>query len=263
MKHFKRKLSQEPILGVYQIKNIINGKIYIGKSIDIEERWNNHKYGNDIVIHKSIRKYGLNNFEFTILETIESIEREIDEKKLCFLEQKWLDNKKPYLKENGYNINKTSKPNLTSNRNGDFSKKISKIKIEMNHCGKPIIQYSRNGDFISEWRSAADVERALKIKSENISRVCLKKQKTAGNFIWRFKDESITENEIKDINTLKRNRKKVDQLTKSGEYIRTFNSIKEAIVFINGSNTSRIVSVCKGNDNSYKGYKWRYTNERI
>ena len=81
MKHFKRKLSQEPILGIYQIKNIINGKIYIGKSIDIEERWNNHKYGNNIVIHKSIKKYGLNNFEFTVLETIESIDRKIDEKK--------------------------------------------------------------------------------------------------------------------------------------------------------------------------------------
>jgi group I intron endonuclease len=253
-------LSDNPIIGIYQIKNIINNKIYIGKSIDIEERWNNHKYGNNIVIHKSIKKYGIKNFEFSILETIESVNRNDDEKILCILEQKWLDIKKPFLKENGYNINKTSKPNLTPIRNKDFGDKISKIKIEMNHCGKTVIQYSKNGDFIREWKSAADIERTHNIKAENISRVCLKKQKTAGNYIWRFKDNQLTSDEIREINILKRNRKRVDQLTKNGEYIKTFNSIKDAIDSVGGSNTSRIVAVCKGYDNSYKGYKWKYSD---
>ena len=30
------------MIGIYQIKNNINGKMYIGKSIDIESRWKNH-----------------------------------------------------------------------------------------------------------------------------------------------------------------------------------------------------------------------------
>lgn len=260
MEKFKRKLFEKPILGIYQIKNKINNKIYIGKSIDIEKRWYAHKYSNKIVIHKSIKKYGIEKFEFTILETIDTVNRKIDEYKLCLLEQKWLDIKKSYLKEIGYNINKKSKPNLTPVKDKSFGEKISKIKIEMNHCGKIVIQYEKTGNFIKEWKSAAEIERNLKIKAENISRVCLKKQKTAGGFIWRFKNDELNKTEINEINHLKRNRKKVDQLTKEGEYIRTFNSIKEAIDFIDGSNTSRIVSVCKGLDNSYKGYKWRYSN---
>ncbi len=33
-----RKISKKPICGIYQITNQINGKIYIGQSIDIERR---------------------------------------------------------------------------------------------------------------------------------------------------------------------------------------------------------------------------------
>lgn len=31
------------IIGIYLIKNIINNKIYIGSSLNIKLRWNNHK----------------------------------------------------------------------------------------------------------------------------------------------------------------------------------------------------------------------------
>ena len=29
-------------IGIYKIENLINGKIYIGQSIHIERRWNEH-----------------------------------------------------------------------------------------------------------------------------------------------------------------------------------------------------------------------------
>ena len=31
------------VCGIYKIENIVNGKVYIGQSIDIYNRWQNHK----------------------------------------------------------------------------------------------------------------------------------------------------------------------------------------------------------------------------
>jgi group I intron endonuclease len=57
------------ICGIYKIENLINGKIYIGQSIEIEQRWKKHlAASDDFLIHKALRKYGKENFSFTILE---------------------------------------------------------------------------------------------------------------------------------------------------------------------------------------------------
>ena len=29
--------------GIYEIRNVLNNKVYIGSSVDIPERWNEHK----------------------------------------------------------------------------------------------------------------------------------------------------------------------------------------------------------------------------
>ena len=31
------------MIGIYEIKNIINNKVYVGQSKDIEKRWKKHK----------------------------------------------------------------------------------------------------------------------------------------------------------------------------------------------------------------------------
>lgn len=71
--------------GVYCITNKINNKKYIGCSNDIENRWRHHKYesenknykGYNFPIHKAIRKYGIENFSFEILEECDNyFERE-------------------------------------------------------------------------------------------------------------------------------------------------------------------------------------------
>ena len=114
MEHFKRKLGIKPIIGIYQIKNNINQKVYIGKSIDIERRWEQHKYSKSKnVISLDIKKYGISNFDFSEIEKIENLFDKNDiENRLTILEQKWMDINKSYNKNFGYNINKLSKPNL-------------------------------------------------------------------------------------------------------------------------------------------------------
>ena len=51
--------------GIYKITNLINNKIYIGKSVNIEKRFQGHKRAKcNMAIHKAIQKYGINNFTF-------------------------------------------------------------------------------------------------------------------------------------------------------------------------------------------------------
>ena len=45
-------------IGIYKIENLINHKIYIGQSIEIEKRWQKHLNAKDnFVIHKALQKY--------------------------------------------------------------------------------------------------------------------------------------------------------------------------------------------------------------
>ena len=74
---------------IYKIKNKINNKIYIGKSIfnTTEKRWKEHirdsydisSPGYKYTIHKAIRKYGIENFIFEVIES-NLTQEEADEK---------------------------------------------------------------------------------------------------------------------------------------------------------------------------------------
>lgn len=84
-------------IGIYKIENLINHKVYIGQSIHIEKRWQEHcRFSNDSVIAKAIQKYGKENFSFQILE--ECSEQELDEKELSYIR------KYNSLVPNGYNV---------------------------------------------------------------------------------------------------------------------------------------------------------------
>lgn len=62
----------EDFMGVYKIQNLIDGKIYIGESIHIKQRWMEHcQKSSTSVISNAIHKYGVNNFSFEILELCE------------------------------------------------------------------------------------------------------------------------------------------------------------------------------------------------
>ena len=62
--------------GIYKITNTINGKVYIGQSQNIAERWRAHRsraFSEDgknerNLLYRAIRKYGLEIFEFSVIE---------------------------------------------------------------------------------------------------------------------------------------------------------------------------------------------------
>lgn len=66
------------MIGIYKITNTINGKIYIGQSINIQRRWNQEKNKafnqNDPaynqLLSQAFRKYGIENFTFEVVEKL-------------------------------------------------------------------------------------------------------------------------------------------------------------------------------------------------
>ena len=62
------------MIGIYKIENLINGKVYIGKSKNIENRWRTHKkeLNNNSHCNKHLQnawnKYGKENFKFEVIE---------------------------------------------------------------------------------------------------------------------------------------------------------------------------------------------------
>lgn len=96
--------------GIYQIKNTVNGKIYIGSSQDLLKRKRGHfnalyngKHCNNF-LQNAYNKYGKEFFLFTVLE-----ECEIDI--LIEREQIYLDRLQSYKQSNGYNIRSIAESN--------------------------------------------------------------------------------------------------------------------------------------------------------
>ena len=53
---------------IYKITNKINGKSYIGQTKYLEKRWRQHITVNAYAIGKALRKYGVENFDFDVLD---------------------------------------------------------------------------------------------------------------------------------------------------------------------------------------------------
>jgi group I intron endonuclease len=102
---------------IYQIKNKIDGKIYIGSTNNIRRRWNNHrsklnnnKHENSY-LQSAWNKYGQDNFEFIAIEEVNNdnrIEREVF----------YLNERKSYERNIGYNFDRN--PTDKSGKNNPF-----------------------------------------------------------------------------------------------------------------------------------------------
>lgn len=85
------------MIGIYKITKKSNGKSYIGQSNDIERRINEHKYKVDLAIDQAINKYGIDAFDYEVIEECEL--NQLDER-----EKYWIAFYNTY-KGFGYNCN--------------------------------------------------------------------------------------------------------------------------------------------------------------
>lgn len=73
------------MIGIYKITNKINGKFYIGQSVDIERRFMEHKtpHGTITSIKLAMRKYGKENFLFEVIE--ECSDEDLNEREMYWI----------------------------------------------------------------------------------------------------------------------------------------------------------------------------------
>ena len=72
------------MIGIYKITNLINHKVYIGQSINIEERWRRHKSSKKrYPLYQAFKKYGIQNFTFEVVE--ECTPDELNDKELYYI----------------------------------------------------------------------------------------------------------------------------------------------------------------------------------
>jgi len=73
------------MIGIYGILNKINGKMYVGQSVNINSRFIRHRYHLNKGVHINVHlqrawdKYGLDAFEFKVLAECEANELDVIE----------------------------------------------------------------------------------------------------------------------------------------------------------------------------------------
>ena len=101
----------ESVCGIYCIENLIDHKKYVGQSIDIYERWKDHRRKlnsnkhRNMYLQRAWNKYKENNFKFYILEMCNK--SLLDEREICYINKFGCsDNQYGYNIESGGNANK-------------------------------------------------------------------------------------------------------------------------------------------------------------
>ena len=221
--------------GIYKIKNKVNGKVYIGQSIDIEKRWQRHignintsdekKY--NLYLYQAIRKYGIENFEFSIIE-------ECDQSLLDKKESYWIKYYNSHNKEYGYNL-------TDGGTNPPFT-------------GKMVHQYDLDGNYIQSFESAAEAARHYGVIAATITSCCygIKTNPTACGYLWRFDYQNPPEPYIR-----KANRYDIEEYDLDDNLLRSFSSLAELARTINTTDvTLRKYFKKYGNTIEFKGRKY-------
>lgn len=112
---------------------------------------------------------------------------------------------------------------------------------------KPICQYDETGKLLKTFASAREAERETGIGYKLISQVCNGEKRIAHGYIWRFCEDAFDKYETENTYLIK-----VDQYSKTGEFLKTYNSIKEASEAVGKD----ISSALRGRTKSCGGYYW-------
>ena len=218
--------------GIYKIENLLNGKSYIGQSIEIEHRFAKHKCAKDnFYIHRAIRKYGIENFSFEILE--ECNKELLDEK-----EKYWIV-KRNTLVPNGYNM-------IQGGSNGAGLAK-----------GKIVEQYDLDGIYITSYPSANQASQLTGISHSNICACCRNERNYAGEFQWKYKNSNKKIKTFKKIIKVVKKINIIQQIDKETNLvIKEYKTVSQAGKE-NNIHIGDISSCCLNKRQTAGGYKWK------
>lgn len=266
---------------IYKYKCLINGKVYIGQTINEHKRkwshqhccseWRSHFYN-------AIKKYGYNNFTYEVLyEVISEIPGYV--KQILDLEEKYFIFK--YKSTNpkfGYNITAGGGGTLGLKCSESHRRKMSIIMkskhLHLNenqiralkyanehkkptHAGKAVLKYSINGIFIEEFDS---IKRAAASVNGNQYALATALNREHGkgwfkNYYWKYKGDTSP---INIINPRYKNAVSFNQYSQDGELLNSWHSYNEAARFFNKTPSGIKYGIIH-NPTSYLGYKWSFT----
>lgn len=222
------------ICGIYQIKNLKNNKIYIGQSKDIKARFRGHKFSAmhpeskdfKMPIHLAMAKYGIDNFEYTVIE--ECPKELLDEREIY-----WIDKLRSY--KNGYNA---------STGGG-----------RREYLGRQVDCFDFNGNFVKSYPSVTDMAEDLHATREQAYQVLQGYRKSFQGYQIKYHDDLTP---ILPYDSNQGGGIKIAQIDKTtGLIINIFKSAAEASRKT-GADSSTIIKVCKGKLRSTHGFFWRY-----
>ena len=205
------KITQFP--GIYAIYSPSNDKYYIGSSVNLRGRLQNHcnslihgRHGNP-VLQNYVNKYGIDELQFEILYTFDyQIKHNSSEYKTVLL-----------AKEKEYIEIYQKDKNLY---NCVFDPTIGTSET----VKKPVCQYSSSGKFIKEWESRQDVKRELGLCLSTALALNIK----AGSYYWS--NEKVDQLDLSFLNNPDRgsgcfSKKQISVYDLWGRIICTFESI--------------------------------------
>lgn len=263
---------------IYKITNKINGKFYIGSTSDYIKRIRYHKDLNKSkcrILVKAIKKYGIENFTFEIIELITdniNLKEKLIEKEQYYLDtlleaQKYIKKEDCLFNKIGYNINPTASNGLGR-------------RIENPTWVTPVIQYDKNGNFIKIYPSIKEAALKTQEKAGLISICCRSNSTTCcrkRKFIWRYYTEKYElsilipkeklkrkrkfklSDEIKDKMSFlhgKRFKNEIVQLDLNRNVINIFNSINRACK-INNLSYFKLSKLKQNEEIIINNYVWR------
>ena len=255
--------------GIYKIINNITKDIYIGSSVNLSNRKSRHfrdlekNIHHSIILQRAVNKYKIENFDFIILEYC-------DKNDLLIREQYYLDTLFPL-----YNILKNAGNSLghivteeTKIKHRKYALKNNVRPPESTWKDRQQSVYMLNKktlEIIKEFDSLSSACRYIGKENtfvSTISSCCRNKRFSAFGYRWVFNTEDvellrekkplIAWNKGLKINNKKN--KKVKQYDMKGNFIKEFNSVKEAEQFF-----GKGISNCAlGRSKSSNGYIWKY-----
>lgn len=240
---------------IYKCTNLLNGKIYIGLTTQaLSTRVSRHKRDHvdesnprfNIIFYRALRKYGWRNFKWEVIDSAESLDS------LCEKEQYWINHYRTFIHfndSNGYNMTLggegTKGLQLFGQDNGFYGRKHTdetKRLISVNHSDV-------SGENNPMYGKEQSKETRDKIRQKALGR---KRTDEANKKIKDFFEKHGHPSN-----------RPVVQLTKGGEFIAEFKSIKEGSV--KGLQSSgahhHISSCCNGFLKQAYGYKWMYRED--
>ena len=262
---------------IYKITNKINEKIYIGKTIrTLEKRKEEHikaaKENKNFILSRAINKYGIENFEFEILEEVD------DENNLSLLEQNYIKKFNSYIGFNdcnGYNMTLGGEGGNTNGNHPDkenIYKKIGKSNEgENNFLNK--MSFEEREEFLNNHRRGKNnpsygkprTKKQLEASSNNGKFAFLGKKHTE-----ETKEKMRRNGKGKNLGEKNTNYGKTGSKNhRAKTYVVTFPNNDEFVVKglgefckkydLIGQNMSQVAT---GRNSNHKGYKCRYYDEK-